>query len=102
MLICYIEGVRKSSKILTNSDLRAFVNIISKGSYPEIADIQLTSSDISNAINDEQFILNEIGNRQNPYYLSSKIAIKYRCEDEIWWDADELINQLSEIYDGDI
>jgi hypothetical protein len=60
----------------------------------------LVPSDIGNALLDEEFVRNETSKQQNPYYLSSLIAIKYRQENEIWWDIDELLSQLKEIRDG--
>ena len=72
----------------------------SDDSIPFASDINLVPSDISNALLDEEFVRNETSKQQNPYYLSSLIAIKYRNENEVWWDVDELLSQLKEIRDG--
>ena len=100
MLVIYLENVRKRSDKISNTEIKQFLYKLSDGNIHQVANIALTPSDLSNAILDDEFLSEEIGKRQNPYILSSKIAVKYRNEEEIWWDVDELIAQLIEINNG--
>lgn len=100
VLVTYLENIRKRSDKISNMEIKKFLYKLSDGNIHQVASIALTPSDLSNAILDDEFLSEEIGKRQNPYILSSKIAIKYRNEEEIWWDVDELIAQLIEINNG--
>lgn len=101
-LISYVESVRKRANHISYKELKKFIQKLSSGFFPQIGDINLTSSDIGNALNDQQFSEEEIGNHQNPYVLSSIIAVKYRNEDEIWWDPEEILKELYKIRNGNI
>lgn len=100
VLISYLESVRKRENSVTYSELKQFVAHFSDGSITFASDINLVPSDIGNALLDGEFVRNETSKQQNPYYLSSLIAIKYRYENEVWWDIDEILSQLKEIRDG--
>jgi len=101
-LISYVESVRKRANHISYKELKKFIQKFSSGFFPQIGDINLTSSDIGNALNDQQFSEEEIGNHQNPYVLSSIIAVKCRNEDEIWWDPEEILKELYKIRNGNI
>lgn len=100
VLISYLESAKKRENSVSFSELKQFVEHFFDGSIPFASDINLVPSDIGNALLDEEFVRNETSKQQNPYYLSSLIAIKYRQENEVWWDVDELLSQLKEIRDG--
>ena len=94
ILISYLESTKKRENSISYSELKQFVEHLSDKSIPFASDINLVPSDISNALLDEEFVRNETNKRQNPFFLSSLIAIRYRNEDEVWWDVDELLSQL--------
>ncbi len=100
LLISYLESTKKRADSISYTKLKQFVEHFSNGSIPFASDINLVPSDISNALLDEEFVNNEISKQQNPYYLSSFIAINYKNEHEVWWDIDELLLQLNEIKNG--
>lgn len=100
ILISYLENIKKREGSVSYSLLKEFVDHLSNGTFPFVSEINLEQSDISNAILDEEFLKNEIGKQNNPYFLSSYIAIKFRNEDEAWWDVDELLSQLNELKNG--
>ena len=102
ILISYLENIKKREGSVSYSQLKELVDHLSNGTFPFVSDINLEQSDISNAILDEEFLKNEIGKQNNPYFLSFYIAIKFRNEDEAWWDVDELLSQLNELRNGHI
>lgn len=85
--IAYIEHLRKvpSTQI---SQLKDFCKNLN------VTRIPLTSSDVAQAIDDEELQGAFFNSRANPYYMAALMALTYQP----WWD-DSLLHQFRELYD---
>lgn len=85
--IAYIERLRKIPSIQT-SQLKRFCENLN------VTRIPLSSSDVAQAIEDDESRNSFFNSHANPYHMAALMALTFQP----WWD-DTLLQQFHEIYD---
>ena len=88
--IAHIETLRKQPAIQV-SQLKCLCS-----SLDNVPRIPLEIDDLTEAMEDDEYLKNNFGARKNPYYLAALTAIEYHKDR--WWN-ESILSQFHEAYD---
>lgn len=89
----YVEWQRKKPET-KNSHLNSFFDHLED--LENVVSVDLQSVDIANALDDEDFVIQNVNKRKNPFHLATYVNIVYQ---EHWWNEEELICQFNKVCD---
>lgn len=93
ILLFYLENKRKGTFLIAEMD--GFIKAIESGFEHNIVPINLSIDSICDAMDDEDYVCNNLSKHINPYWLSTHTSLLYGNR---WWECEGLESFINQFF----